>query len=75
MLDTAKLARRVVTRDESPNCKLSSLAHVFGSATTPNHRALADARATVDVLHGLLASGWAASASTPWRSCRPTPRG
>ena len=55
VLDTAKLARRVVTRDESPNCKLSSLAHVFGSSTTPNHRALADARATVDVLHGLLA--------------------
>lgn len=55
VVDTAKLARRVVTRDESPNCKLSSLARVFDSSTTPNHRALADARATVDVLHGLLA--------------------
>ncbi len=54
VLDTAKLARRVVTRDESPNCKLSSLAKVFGASTTPNHRALADARATVDVLHGLM---------------------
>ncbi|WP_185994925.1 DEDD exonuclease domain-containing protein [Nocardioides campestrisoli] len=54
VLDTAKIARRVVTRDETPNCKLSSLARLFGSATTPNHRALADARATVDVLHGLL---------------------
>lgn len=54
VLDTAKLARRVVTRDETPNCKLSSLAKVFDSATTPNHRALADARATVDVLHGLM---------------------
>lgn len=54
VLDTAKLARRVVTRDESPNCKLSSLARVFRSATTPNHRALSDARATVDVLHGLI---------------------
>ena len=53
MLDTARLARRVVTRDDAPNCKLSSLARVFGPATTPNHRALADARATVDVLHGL----------------------
>ncbi|CAA9330659.1 MAG: DNA polymerase III epsilon subunit-related protein MSMEG4261 [uncultured Nocardioidaceae bacterium] len=54
VLDTARLARRVVTRDESPNCKLSSLAVTFGSATTPNHRALEDARATVDVLHGLI---------------------
>ena len=55
VLDTAKLARRVITRDDAPNCKLSSLAVAFGSATTPNHRALSDARATVDVLHGLIA--------------------
>jgi DNA polymerase-3 subunit epsilon len=54
ILDTAKLARRVVTRDEAPNCKLSSLARLFRSSTTPNHRALSDARATVDVLHGLI---------------------
>ena len=54
MLDTAKLARRVITRDDAPNCKLSSLAKVFNSSTTPNHRALSDARATVDVLHGLM---------------------
>lgn len=54
VLDTAKLARRVVTRDEAPNCKLSSLARLFRAGTTPNHRALADARATVDVLHGLM---------------------
>lgn len=53
VLDTARLARRVVTRDDAPNCKLSSLAIAFGSTTTPNHRALEDARATVDVLHGL----------------------
>ncbi|RJS44853.1 DEDD exonuclease domain-containing protein [Nocardioides cavernaquae] len=54
VLDTAKLARRVITRDDAPNCKLSSLAQLFGATTTPNHRALADARATVDVLHGLM---------------------
>ena len=53
VVDTARLARRVITRDDAPNCKLSSLAVAFGSTTTPNHRALADARATVDVLHGL----------------------
>ena len=55
VVDTAKLARRVVTRDDAPNCKLSSLAALFGASTTPNHRALSDARATVDVLHGLFA--------------------
>ena len=54
VLDTAKLARRVVTRDDAPNCKLSSLAALFGASTAPNHRALSDARATVDVLHGLM---------------------
>ena len=54
VLDTAVLARRVITRDDAPNCKLSSLARVFNSTTTPNHRALSDARATVDVLHGLM---------------------
>jgi len=53
-VDTAVLARRVLTRDESPNCKLATLARVFRSGTEPCHRALADARATVDVLHGLL---------------------
>ncbi|GAA4095363.1 DEDD exonuclease domain-containing protein [Nocardioides kongjuensis] len=54
VLDTVKLARHVVGRDEAPNHKLSSLARVFRAGTTPNHRALADARATVDVLHGLM---------------------
>lgn len=54
VLDTAKLARRVITRDDAPNCKLSSLATLFNATITPNHRALADARATVDVLHGLM---------------------
>lgn len=54
VVDTAKLARRVVTRDDAPNCKLSSLAQLFNASTTPDHRALSDARATVDVLHGLM---------------------
>lgn len=54
VLDTARLARRALTRDEAPNCKLSTLAALFRAGTEPRHRALADARATVDVLHGLL---------------------
>ncbi len=53
-IDTAVLARRVLTRDEVPNCRLGTLARFFRSGTTPVHRALEDARATVDVLHGLL---------------------
>ncbi|HEV7204336.1 MAG TPA: DEDD exonuclease domain-containing protein [Jatrophihabitans sp.] len=55
VVDTAVLARRVLTRDEVPNCKLATLAPFFRAATTPTHRALDDARATVDVLHGLIA--------------------
>lgn len=54
VLDTVKLARRTVSRAEVPNHKLSTLAPFFGATTTPNHRALADARATVDVLHGII---------------------
>lgn len=52
-LDTLRIARRVISRDESPDCRLGSLARLFRSTTEPSHRALADARATVDVLHGL----------------------
>ncbi|SHG59410.1 DNA polymerase-3 subunit epsilon [Jatrophihabitans endophyticus] len=54
VVDTAVLARRVLTRDEVPNCKLATLAPFFRATTRPTHRALDDARATVDVLHGLL---------------------
>ncbi len=54
VVDTAVLARRVLTRDEVPNCKLATLAPFFHATTTPTHRALDDARATVDVLHGLI---------------------
>jgi DNA polymerase III subunit epsilon len=53
-VDTARLARAVLDRDEVINCKLSTLAEFFGAATSPNHRALDDAMATVDVLHGLI---------------------
>lgn len=54
VLDTVHLARALVTRDEARNHKLSTLAALFGSRTTPDHRALHDARATVDVLHALI---------------------
>lgn len=54
VLDTVALARQILLRDEVPNVKLATLAAHFRATTTPNHRALDDARATVDVLHGLL---------------------
>jgi DNA polymerase III subunit epsilon len=53
-VDTARLARRVLNRDEAADCKLATLARLFRATTAPCHRALADARATTDVLHGLL---------------------
>ncbi|MQA05304.1 MAG: DEDD exonuclease domain-containing protein [Streptosporangiales bacterium] len=53
-VDTARLAHGLMTRDEVPNCKLGTLAGYFHATTTPCHRALADARATVEVLHALL---------------------
>jgi len=54
VLDTVHLARQLVGRDEAPDRRLSTLATLFGATTTPDHRALHDARATVDVLHALL---------------------
>jgi len=54
VLCTVKLARRVLGRDEAPSVRLSALAELFRVSTTPTHRALDDARATVDVLHALI---------------------
>ena len=54
VVDTVAFARCALTRGEVRNNKLSTLAAHFGATTTPNHRALSDARATVDVLHGLI---------------------
>jgi DNA polymerase-3 subunit epsilon len=51
---TARLARKLLPRDEVPNVRLATLAAYLGATTAPCHRALTDARATVDVLHGLL---------------------
>ena len=49
-VDTARLARAVLDRDEVINCKLGTLAEFFNAHTSPNHRALDDALATVDVV-------------------------
>lgn len=54
VIDTVQLSRRVLLNGEVRNHKLATLAQHFHATTEPNHRALSDARATVDVLHGLL---------------------
>ena len=51
---TARLARKLLPRDEVPNVRLATLAAYLRASVTPCHRALTDARATVDVLHSLL---------------------
>jgi DNA polymerase-3 subunit epsilon len=51
---TARLARKLLPRDEVPNVRLATLAACLGSTVAPCHRALTDARATVDVFHALL---------------------
>ena len=53
VLCTVQLARRILDRDEAPTVRLSALAQLLGARTRPTHRALDDARATVDVLHAL----------------------
>lgn len=54
VLCTVRLARRVLSREEAPSVRLAALAQLVGAATRPNHRALDDARATVEVLHALI---------------------
>ena len=49
-LDTVALARRTISRDETPNYKLGTLARIIGTRTSPTHRALDDARATEELL-------------------------
>ena len=53
VVDTVALARQSLLRDEVRDFKLSTLSAYFRTSTQPDHRALSDARATVDVLHGL----------------------
>ncbi|MFM8943751.1 MAG: DEDD exonuclease domain-containing protein [Actinomycetota bacterium] len=60
---TAKLARRVVWPDV-PNVKLATLARYFRTPTQPSHRAVADAQACAEVLHGLIELGGRLGIST-----------
>lgn len=63
VVDTARLARRLLA-DEVRDRRLATLARHLGSRIQPDHRALTDARATVDVLHGLIERAGAYGATT-----------
>ncbi|MGH2674578.1 MAG: DEDD exonuclease domain-containing protein [Actinomycetota bacterium] len=54
---TARLARRVLSADDVPNLRLATLAQFFRTSAQPTHRALDDAEACAEVLHGLLDLG------------------
>ena len=54
VLDTVMLARQLMDPNDVPDCKLGTLAGFFRARTAPSHRALADARATADVLDWLI---------------------
>lgn len=55
VLDTLALARRIIPRTEVRNYTLGTLAAHVRADTAPTHRALEDVRATVDLLHYLIA--------------------
>lgn len=52
--DTLALARLALPRPLVRNHKLATIASYFGTTTTPEHRALGDARATAEVLLGFI---------------------
>ena len=54
VIDTVKAARFVLTKDDVAIYQLGTLALYFRTEIAPNHRALDDALATVDVLHGII---------------------
>lgn len=54
VVDTLALARVVYRRDEVRDHRLGTLAAYVGACVRPDHRALSDARATVDLLHALI---------------------
>lgn len=53
IVDTVTLARRATTSEEAPDKKLGTLARVFHTRVSPNHRALDDARATSEIMHAM----------------------
>ena len=63
VVDTARLARRLL-HDELRDARLATVARHLRARVSPDHRALTDARATVDVLHGLIERAGSFGATT-----------
>lgn len=63
VFDTARLARRLL-RNELPNMRLATLAYHLQTTTRPSHRAMADAKATVEIFHRLLERAGGLGATT-----------
>jgi DNA polymerase-3 subunit epsilon len=63
VVDTLTLARRML-RDDSPDCRLGSLARALQLDHQPTHRALDDVLATLDLLHVVFerTAGWGITA-------------
>lgn len=57
IVDTLRLARLILPRPQVANHRLATLAAHFGASHAPCHRALDDARATAEVLQGLIRLG------------------
>jgi DNA polymerase III epsilon subunit family exonuclease len=75
VIDTAVLARLVLSPGSVPDHKLTTLAKYFGTRTDPCHRALADAKATAGVLGGLLSLLGAGRGGRPPGTPRAAGRG
>jgi DNA polymerase-3 subunit epsilon len=69
VVDTVWLARRLLG-DRTPRAGLAALAHFFGTATEPCHRALPDALATAEVLVALAGIAQERGARTVADLCR-----
>ena len=54
VLDTVKLGRIAIDRDEVPNYKLGTLAAFFETEVRPTHRALDDGQTTVEIFHRII---------------------
>lgn len=68
VVDTVWLARRLLA-GRTARCSLAALAHFFGTAVRPCHRALPDAQATAEILLALIGLAQERGATTVAELC------
>jgi DNA polymerase III epsilon subunit family exonuclease len=71
VVDTVRLARKVLPRAEAPSVRLSALAALLGARTRPDHRALTDARPSCRTPAGTSPRSGGASGGWPIGCPRP----